>query len=139
MKKMIIMAGILFHGIFSQAQSGSWKILLNNKTILSTGKEDEKENCKKIKASTWNKSGNLTIEYTEDEPGVWFRSFLFYDKDDNELLRKDSTTRFTISFAALKKLYRDKKEIIIYTTIAPVDPNMAIRIRRVHLCTLRLP
>lgn len=92
-----------------------------------------------MKVSDWNKSGYLEILFTENEKDTWIRSFLFYDKADNEILRKDSTVHAKISIKELKKLFVHKKEILIYTTIAPVNPNMVIRMRRVHLCTLQLP
>jgi hypothetical protein len=139
MKKILLIAGLICSGIMADAQSGTWKIKLNNKTILSTATEDEKANCKKIKLSEWNRPGKLDISFKENEPNIWIRSFLFYDKEDNELLRKDSTYRVLITFSELKKIFKDKKEIIIYTVIAPKDPRMAIRVRRVHLCTLKLP
>ena len=133
------MTGLLFAGLFAQAQAGSWKIKINNKTILSTSIENEKGNCKKITGAVWNKAGTLEIDFTEVNPDDWIRSFLFYDREDRELLRKDSTTHTTISFDELKKIYGETKEIIIYTVVAPADPTIAIRVRRVHLCTLRLP
>lgn len=139
MKKAIILVTLLLclATVQVQAQSGSWKIKLNGKTLLSTSKEDEKINCKKVKAAQWSKNGYLEINFTEDDPDTWWRSFLFYDEQDNELLRKDSTTSYKILAKELFKLFSGKKEIRIYTTIAPRDPNLAIRMRRVHLCTLR--
>lgn len=138
MKKVIALASLLFCLTAIEAQSGSWNIKLNGKLLLSTSKEDEKINCKKVKAAQWSKNGYLEINFTEDEPDTWWRSFLFYDEQDNELLRKDSTTSYKILAKELFKLFSGKKEIRIYTTIAPRDPNLAIRMRRVHLCTLRL-
>lgn len=125
--------------IYSGAQTGSWKIKLNNKTVLTTSQESEITNTKKIKAAEWKKPGNLEILFTESEKDTWIRSFLFYDGNDNEILRKDSTDHTKIPLKELKRLFADKKEIIIYTTIAPADPRIAIRMRRVHLCTLKLP
>lgn len=138
MKKVIVLASLLFCLTAIEAQSGSWNIKLNGKLLLSTSKEDEKINCKKVKAAQWSKNGYLEINFIEDEPDTWWRSFLFYDEQDNELLRKDSTTSYKILAKELFKLFSGKKEIRIYTTIAPRDPNLAIRMRRVHLCTLRL-
>jgi hypothetical protein len=120
-------------------QSGSWKIKINGKTVLSAATEDETANTRKIKPGEWKKSGNLEIIFTESEPDMWYRSFLFYDKEDNEVLRKDSSSKTKVSLAELRRYFKGKKEIVIYTTIAPQDPNLAIRIRRVHLCTLKLP
>lgn len=138
MKKVIVLASLLFCLKAIEAQSGNWNIKLNGKLLLSTSKEDEKINCKKVKAAQWSKNGYLEINFIEDEPDTWWRSFLFYDEQDNELLRKDSTTSYKILAKELFKLFSGKKEIRIYTTIAPRDPNLAIRMRRVHLCTLRL-
>jgi len=67
------------------------------------------------------------------------RSFLLVDESDNEILRADSTLHARISLAELRRLFAGKKQLVIYTTISPLDPNLAIRIRRVHLCTLQLP
>jgi len=125
--------------LFTVAQSGSWIIRLNNKTILSTRQEDAIKNVKKIKLTDWKKSGKLEIIFTEDEKNTWMRYFLLVDEKDNELLRKDSTTHAKISLAVLRKAFAGKKLIKIYTTISPLDPNIAIRMRRVHLCTLQLP
>lgn len=125
--------------MYADAQSDSWKIRMNNKILLATSHEDEKVNTKKITSSEWKKSGSLEIIFKEGEPNTWRRSFLFFDAEDNQLLSKDSTTRAKISLSALRKLFKGKKEIRIYTVISPLDPNIAIRIRRVHLCTLKLP
>lgn len=118
---------------------GSWTIKLNNKEIVSTSKEDTQANCKKLKSSIWGKTANLEINFKEDEPDAWVRSFLFYDEDDNEIFRADSTTKFTISLQKLRTLYQSKKSLIIYTVISPTDPNIAIRMRRVHLYSFMLP
>lgn len=121
------------------AQTGSWTIRLNHKTLLSTKTEDPRKNTVAVRSTDWNKKGQLDILFNEDNKSDWYRSFLFYNDADEELLRKDSSSRISISLSQLRKLFAGKKEIIIYTTIAPRDPNLAIRIRRVHLCTLQLP
>ena len=122
--------------LFAVAQSGSWVIKMNSKTVLSTRQEDV---VKKISLADWKKSGKLEIIFAEDEKNTWMRYFQLVDEFDNEILRKDSTTHAKISLAKLRKLFAGKKTIKIYTTISPLDPNIAIRIRRVHLCTLQLP
>ena len=139
MKKIIVFTCLFFTGLFVRAQAGSWVIKLNNKTILSTRLEDAQKNSRKIKASDWKKSGKLEILFKEDEKNMWIRSFILVDEGDNEILRKDSTVHVGIALHELRKLCSGKKQLIIYTTIAPLDPNLAIRIRRVHLCTLQLP
>ena len=117
----------------------SWKIKLNNKVLLATSREDEKANTKKITSAELKKNGYLEISFKEANPNTWKRSFLFFDKDDKQLLAIDSVTYTKMHIATLRKLFAGQKEIIIYTIVSPLDPNIAIRIRRVHLCTLRLP
>ena len=139
MKKIILLTSLLFTTLFLSAQKGSWIIKLNNKIILSTRQEDVVKNVKKIKAADWKKSGKLEIIFTEDENDTWMRSFQFVDEQDNDIHRKDSTLHATISLVVLRRLFAGKKQLKIYTTISPLDPGIAIRIRRVHLCTLQLP
>ena len=139
MKKIILLTSLLFTTLFLSAQKGSWIIKLNNKIILSTRQEDAIKNVKKIKTTDWKKSGKLEIFFTEDEKNTWMRSFQFVDEQDNDILRKDSTLHAALSLVELRRLFAGKKKLIIYTTISPLDPGIAIRIRRVHLCTLQLP
>lgn len=137
--KLLLFTAVFISTISTSAQMGSWTIKLNNKEIVSTSKEDTQANCKKLKSSIWGKTANLEINFKEDEPDAWVRSFLFYDEDDNEIFRADSTTKFTISLQKLRTLYQSKKSLIIYTVISPTDPNIAIRMRRVHLYSFMLP
>lgn len=139
MKYIILLTSLLFTVLTTQAQKGSWIIKLNNKTVLSTRQEDVIKNVKKIKSTDWKKPGKLEIIFTEDEKDTWMRSFQFADEMDNDILRKDSTLHSTISLVEIRQLFAGKKQIKIYTTISPLDPGIAIRIRRVHLCTLQLP
>lgn len=139
MKKILFISFLFFTSLYVSAQKGSWIIRLNNKQLLSTRQEDAVKNVKKIKAADWKKSGKLEILFKEDEKDMWMRSFLLVDESDNEILRADSTLHARISLAELRRLFAGKKQLVIYTTISPLDPNLAIRIRRVHLCTLQLP
>ncbi|MEO7393975.1 MAG: hypothetical protein ABIU11_03480 [Chitinophagaceae bacterium] len=139
MKKIFVIVSLFFTAIVTNAQMGSWKIRVSCKTILATSNEDEKINTKKITAAQWKKSGNLEIIFKETDPDTWRRSFLLFDAEDNQLLSKKSTNHAKISLASLRKLFAGKKEIRIYTVISPLDPNIAIRVPRVHLCTLQLP
>jgi len=145
MKKIFIPAGLIIIAMVTQAQHApapkedSWKIKLNNKLLLATSKEDENANSKKLTSAEWKKNGYLEINFTESDPTSWKRSFLFYDEQDNQLLTKNNLTYSKVSIVSLRKLFAGKKEIRIYTIVSPRDPNIAIRIRRVHLCTLQLP
>ncbi len=138
MKKIISIIVLLMAATSMQAQTGSWTIKLNNKLLLATAKEDEVKNVKKITAAEWKKNGKLEIYFTETDPDTWYRAFRFCDEADNELLVTDSSSAVKIPISKLRAVFKGKKKIVIYTTISPRDSNLAVRIRRVHLCTLRL-
>ena len=113
MKKILILAVLAFSITNSYAQAGTWTIKLNDKTVLETATEDEKVNIKKIAASDWKKAGCLEINFNEDEPNVWIRSFMLVDEKDNVLYREDSTTQAFISFEKLRSAFKGKKSILI--------------------------
>jgi hypothetical protein len=146
MKKMFLLLSLSFAYMLPQAQiqkADSWKIKWNNKVILETNKNDEAANTRKIKMAGLKKNYFLEISYKESDAQkekAWKRSFIFFDENDKELLRKDSTRNAKITAAELKKLSGDKKKIMIYTIAIPTDPDLAarVRVRRVHLCTLEL-
>lgn len=139
MKTTFWILGFIFTVMTASAQTDSWKIKLNNKILLATATENEKLNTRRISNIQWVKKGYLEINFKEGERDQWKRSFLFFDENDEQRLEKTNTTYTKISITSLRKLFAGKKEIRIYTIKTPVDPNIAIRARRVHLCTLRLP
>jgi hypothetical protein len=139
MIKIALITFLLFAAKSGLTQSGSWTIKLDGKTILATGTENEKLNVRKITNKSWKGKGKLEIRFRENEPATWRRSFLLVDENENQLLSKDSVTYTSIRIAALRKLFSGKKQVRIFTVVAPLDPTIAIRMRRLHLCTLQLP
>lgn len=138
MKRLLLLLTLLFTTVIADAQQSSWKIKLNKKKLLSTTIEDENKNKKKITSAEWKKTGYLEIAYTEPDPDFWYRSFLFYDEEDNQLFATDSLSKVRIPVSQLRKIFAGKKELRIYLGGSPRDPNVAVRMRRVHLCTLKL-
>jgi len=140
--KQILLATILSLAAFMVNAQDSWIIKLNNKAVITANKEDEDANVKTVKRSELAKAGSLQVFYKETEPKTgWRRSILLFDENDNELSRIDSlTSKSKISNATLKKGFQGKTKIHIYTIALPADPNLAaaIRVRRVHLGTLKL-
>jgi hypothetical protein len=116
----------------------SWKISLNKKTVLISSESNELLNTKKIKSTEWNKNGYLEIIYKEADSGFWRRSFQFDDEAGNQLFTRDSTTKAKIPLSVLRKLFTGKKEVRIYMVVSPLNPAIAVRMQRVHLCTLKL-
>ncbi|HWC54609.1 MAG TPA: hypothetical protein VG676_13565 [Chitinophagaceae bacterium] len=137
--KIIFLIAILFFNQFMIHAQDSWTIKWNKKTVLVTNKEDEVANSRKIKPSAWKKNGNLEIIYKEAEPDtVLWHSFLLFDEADHQLLSKEKTLYAKISISLLRKLFAGKKQIKIYTIVSPRNPKFAVRMRRVHLCTLQI-
>jgi len=138
MKKFFSFILFLLIAQFGRSQD-SWTVKLNNKLLLNAAKEDTQSNTKKISRIEWRKSGNLEITYKEAEKSAFYHSFLLYDENDNQLLARDSVTHVKIAINSLRKLFAGKKKIVIYTVVSPRNPMMAVRTRRIHLCTLVLP
>ncbi len=124
----------------SSAQD-SWKVYLNKTECLKSNEENESKNIISITQASLNKTGELAITYIEDEPQKdWRRIISIFDKNDNELFKKENVRMLKIPNARVKNLFKNKSSLHIYTWALPNDPDLAarIRIRRVHLCTIKL-
>lgn len=139
MKLFLFFASLFIFHSNVNSQMGSWEIKINNKKVLESSKEDEKENCRKITASIWKKSGTLEVNFKEENPVFWKHSFLFNDENDIQLFQIEDTTNVSISFDKLRGLFQGKKKLVIYTTAAPRNPDIMVRMRIMHLCTIMLP
>jgi hypothetical protein len=138
MKNLLFILSFISLSCFMQAQD-SWKISLNNVSVLTSSKSDESINIKKIKSTEWKKNGFLEVTYKETTPSNWLHSLQFSDEKGNPLLMKDSTLSAKISIATLRKLFAGKKELKIYMIINPPNPMMMAPSRMLHLGTLKLP
>jgi hypothetical protein len=140
MNKLITTIACLTLMIFAFGQH-SWKIRLNNSTILSTDSENETRNLRKIDKAALSGKGYFEAIYTNTsgEKGL-IRSILFVDENDNEVMRKDSVRRIKIPIGELKKMFEGHNQIRVFTLAIPADPDKAalVRVRRLHLCTLEL-
>ena len=138
--KTILLIAILFLNQTIIHPQDSWNIRWNKKPILSANKEDEIANTRKIKFSDWKKNGSLEIIYKEAAPDtILWHSFLLFDEEDHQLLSREKTLSAKISLSLLRKLFTGKKQIKIYTIVSPRNPKFAVKMRRIHLCTLQLP
>lgn len=129
---------IIISSAFSIQAQNSWQIIMNKKTVLTGNDSNELPNTRNFNPSDWTKKGYLEIKFKEATTDFWRRSFQFDDETGNQLFSKDSTTKVKIPLRELRKIYAGKKEIKIYTVASPLDPNIAVRMQRVHLCTLKL-
>lgn len=142
MKRIVLLLGFLLPVLCVIAQD-SWKVKLNNKTLVATNDTDDKKYVKKVTSKEWKKNGSLEVSYKREEAirDGWIRTFYLIDENGNEVIQKDSTDKLKISLKELRKSFAGKKKIEIYTIVRPTDPEVAmrVRIRRVLLCTLELP
>lgn len=129
---------IIISSAFSIQAQNSWQVIMNKKTVLTGNDSNELPNTRNFNPSDWTKKGYLEIKFKEATADFWRRSFQFDDETGNQLFSKDSTTKVKIPLRELRKIYAGKKEIKIYTVASPLDPNIAVRMQRVHLCTLKL-
>ncbi len=138
MKLFYLFLASFFISLSTLAQPG-WKVMLNGKTVLNTTVEDEAKNTVRIKKADLKKKKGLFLIYTEETKKNWEREMVLFDENDRELTRRKGT-QLTISNAALQSFFKNSKKLGIYTLAFPADPKLkaAIRIRRVHLCTLIL-
>ena len=146
MKKLSLILCFSLAYMLSNAQfpaTDSWKISWNKKVIAETNNKTGSAGTAKIKAADLKKNYSLDISYKEadaQKEKQWIRSFMIVDESDKELLRKDGIRTWKITSTELKKLFGDKKKIMICTIAIPSDPDLAarVRVRRVLLCTLEL-
>jgi hypothetical protein len=118
----------------------SWKVTFNGKEVLNASTEDEAKNMITLKKSDLKKKKDFILAYHgEQEQKGWERTIAAYDSLDTELA-KQKGTRFKLTGTALQSLFKKSKTIKIYTVALPADPKLkaAVRVRRVHLCTLIL-
>jgi len=137
--KFLIFSIALLSFISLSAQD-SWKVMHNGKTILNTDVESVEKNTIEIKASELKKKSYLCISYNEAvKQGDWKRSIIVFDEKDNQLYKKENFT-VKIENSILMGLFNKSKVLKIYTTSLPKDPKLAaaVRIRRVHLATIRM-
>ena len=112
----------------------------NGRQKLKTAVEKTTGNVVTLNRADLQKTGNLSVIYSEqDKQADWTRTISMVDKGETEL-HTHSGNLFTISNVNLAKLFKKVNTIYVYTWALPNDPELAarIRIRRVHLCTIKL-
>src|SRR5690242_6208165 len=119
MKLIISVLMILMVSGFAKAQETSWRIVVNNKTIISAHVSDEKANTKALKSTEWKKSGYLEINYKDQPVSNWKHSIHISDELGNELIIKDNTKTAKVTLSSLRKLFAGKKQLKVYIVIAP--------------------
>lgn len=125
---------------FAALAQDSWKVVHNGKQKLQTTVEKPDGNVVYLNRIDLQKNGTLAIIFSDAEKQAgWTRTITMVDKGETEL-HTHTGNLFTISNANLKKLFARVSTIYVYTWTLPDDPELAarIRIRRVHLSTIKL-
>lgn len=139
MKLFYLFLASFFISLGAVAQN-SWKVLLNDETVLSSSAENEEKNFVLIKKADLKNKKDFSLLYAEkNNKKNWQRVIALYDENDQELFQQEGT-KLKMPTASLQSYFKKAKKIRIYTWALPTDPKLkaAIRIRRVHLCTLIL-
>ena len=139
MKKISLLALGLVTALATFAQD-NWKVSLNGKNVLIATEESEEKNKLTIKKADLVKKKDFFLTYTEKPKQVeWEREIMIVGDNDHELWRQ-TTTKLKITNASLLSYFKKSNTLKIYSVSLPKDPakKAAIRVRRVHLCTLTL-
>ncbi len=138
--KILLLISISIMALTSDAQTGNnCTISHNSKKMLTVTKEDAVKNKIAIKAGALKKTGSLVIAFPVSKTkSEWKRSVMIYDTTDNVLLTKEDVIGLTLTNTELTVLLAGKKQFSIFTASIPRDPKKAaaIRVRRVHVCTV---
>ncbi len=139
MKKILLSAVFLLSLVAAQAQT-RWTVSCSGKAVLKNVEEDPQKNTLRIKRSSLSKTGNITIAFASYDTSV-IRTVMADDSTRVGLKSwEDVKKPLAISNADLKVLLTGRNRIDIYFTEIPRDPKKAalVRVRPVHLCTIRL-
>jgi hypothetical protein len=130
--------------IEASAQVTHWNVCINNKIIvkasdslLNAKTETIQIDRKDLKANTF-----LLIEIKEPASNVkWKRDFIFSTKSEEPMLVKSferSDGKFSIPFAEILPKTGKEKNILLYSELHPVNPDLGIRSKRTLLVIFQL-
>jgi len=122
----------VLHG-FAQTTE-HWTVQLNSKTLLTANTEDTMANTIAVKDL---KKGSLIVTYVPGAvEGQRKRRIMVFDAGDRELY-SEQTLSLVIPVKTLKKWKLTSPQIKIYTVPVLDEGGAVVRLRRVHLCTIR--
>lgn len=134
MKTFLLLAATVF-GLTAAAQTNEhWTVQLNSKVLLTAKTEDTTANTVTLKDL---KKGSLIVTYVPGRvEGERKRRLMIYDEADRELYSKE-TFNLVVPVSSLKKWKLSSPVLKIYTIPVLGEAGAAVRLRRVHLCTLK--
>lgn len=132
--KTILVLLLMAIGLNSFAQGKDrWTVTLNSLQLLSVNTEDTTANVVQAKKL---KKGSLIVTFVPGQvEGERKRRIMVYDDAGTELYSKEEHS-IIISVATLKKWRLTTSRIKIYTIPNLGEEGAAVRLRRMHLCTV---
>lgn len=133
MKRLLFFVSMIIFAGTIQAQD-RWTVQLNSKVLLAAKTEDTTLNKVSVKNL---KKGSLIVTYTPGKAtNERKRRIMVYDVNEQELYSKDAYS-IAIPAASLKKWRLATPQIKIYTIPVLGAEGANVRLRRVHLCTIK--
>jgi hypothetical protein len=135
--KVIAFMLLTFLSIATRAQSDSWVIIHNGRVLLQATGENSGKNVVTIRRSDLNKTDYLIVKYSGVTAKGWVRTIYLAGEKDEEMARHSGNI-FRIADSSLKAIFKNRSRVVLYTYTMPADPKLkaAVRIRRIHLCTI---
>ena len=117
---------------------GSWKVRFGGRAVVLTSTQDyTKKDVSTRTSDLKNKQARPVTSREAEKQNGWERTMTAYGSRDAEL-KKQKGNQFQLTGTALQSLFKKSDTLKVYTMALPTDPKLkaAVRIRRVHLCTL---
>lgn len=133
--KTILLAAATALCLAAQAQTAErWTVALNSKALLNANTEDTTANTVTVNDL---KKGSLMVTYVPGQvEGQRKRRLMICDAGDNELYSREALS-IVVPVATLKKWKQASPQLKIYTIPVLGEAGAAVRLRRVHLCTIQ--
>ncbi len=138
MKYTILVVALFFSVSIGNAQY-NWCVSIQGKNKLKKVEENRDGNVVMVAAAELNKPGWFEIKFNQYDPAMR-RTVFVNDSSGSGLQNWEGVKkRWRISTEALKKLFDKAGDLSFYFTEIPRDVNkaMVIKVRPVHLCTLK--
>ncbi|HEX6333442.1 MAG TPA: hypothetical protein VFZ78_04390 [Flavisolibacter sp.] len=135
--KLLLLTFSLLLTLAMEAQD-SWTVSYRGKTVLSATGENEARNTVLISRAGIGKS-SIVLTYRQAKPQKgWVRIMNVYSPKDEELYEIQAPL-IAVTATQLRKWASKYNTVKIYSWYVPVDPELKarVRVRRVHLCTIR--
>ena len=134
MKQLFALMATLLLTFAAMAQD-RWTVQLNSKTLLMATEEDTTKNV--VKADDLKK-GSLIVTYVPSKAdNERKRRIMIYDMNDQELYSKEAHS-ITVPVSNIKKWRLTSPQIKVYTIPVLGEEGANVRLRRVHLATIKL-